>query len=147
MAALAQKRCIFDPKLIKPKCVCLHLPAVCLQFSIKLPPLKHILALPTKVQKCTFSELQPFTIVIFQMVHPVLNRKKMNIIHSYRIFTSTRKHLLYASFGVTTTRRTPTTGSTLGMMLIYFLCFIGIRSITTCHNLVYLVPDRMKHVL
>ena len=76
MAALAQKRCIFDPKLIKPKYVCLHFPAVCLQFSIKLPPLKHILALPTKVQKCTFSELQPFTIVIFQMVHPVLNRKK-----------------------------------------------------------------------
>ena len=37
----------------------------------KLPPLKHILALPTWGQKCTVTELQPFQFAIFQMEHPV----------------------------------------------------------------------------
>ena len=37
----------------------------------KLPPLIHILALPTQGQKCTIFEVQPINFVIFQMEHPV----------------------------------------------------------------------------
>ena len=48
---------------------------MCLQFlswlSNKLQPLKHILALTTYGQKFSVSELQPFTLVIFQTEHHV----------------------------------------------------------------------------
>ena len=37
----------------------------------KLPPLKHILALPIWGHKCIFSELQPFEIANFDLGHPV----------------------------------------------------------------------------
>ena len=46
--------------------------AVCLQFfKKKLPPLKHILALPTWGQKSLISELQPFEKGNFDLGHPV----------------------------------------------------------------------------
>ena len=38
----------------------------------KLPPLKHIFALPTWGQKCTQTELQSFEIGNFDLGHPVL---------------------------------------------------------------------------
>ena len=80
---VALKRCIFDPMLVKPKCVwkvavflknCKQTAEKCKQIFEnwkKLPPLKHILALPTWGQICTVSVLQPFEISIFQMKHPV----------------------------------------------------------------------------
>ena len=37
----------------------------------KLPPFERILALPTKGQKCIFSELQPKEISNFNLGHPV----------------------------------------------------------------------------
>ena len=40
-------------------------------FSKNLPPLKHILALPTQGQICIVTELQPLEISTFQMKHPV----------------------------------------------------------------------------
>ena len=81
--AVALKRCIFDPMLVKPKCVwevadflknCKQTAEKCKQILENwknLPPLKHILALPTWGQILIFSELQPFEISIFQMKHPV----------------------------------------------------------------------------
>ena len=52
--------------------ICLHFSAVCLQFfKKKLPPLKHILALPTWGQKSLISELQPFEKGNFDLGHPV----------------------------------------------------------------------------
>ena len=54
--------------------ICLHFSAVCLQFfKKKLPPLKHILALPTWGQKCIVLEVQPFGITDFDLGHPVQN--------------------------------------------------------------------------
>ena len=41
----------------------------------KLPPLKHILALPTWGQKCTQTELQSFEIGNFDLGHPVRLRE------------------------------------------------------------------------
>ena len=38
----------------------------------KLPPLKHMLALPTEGQKCTQTEVQSFEIGNFDLGHPVL---------------------------------------------------------------------------
>ena len=37
----------------------------------KLPPLKHILALPIQGQKCIVLEVQPFEITEFDLGHPV----------------------------------------------------------------------------
>ena len=76
-------RYIIDPMLVKQKCVwevadflknCKQTAEKCKQIFEnwkKLPPLKHILALPTWGQTCTVSELQPFEISIFQTKHPV----------------------------------------------------------------------------
>ena len=41
-------------------------------FSKKLPPLKHILALPTWGQKCLVSEIEQIEKVNFGLGHPVL---------------------------------------------------------------------------
>ena len=80
---VALKRCIFDPMLVEPKCVwkladffnfrkfVYIFQLFVYNFSNKLPPLKHILALPTWGQKCTVSELQAFAIPKFQVKHPV----------------------------------------------------------------------------
>ena len=73
------KICFSDPMLVKPKCVLeasiyFHFSAVCLQFSKKWRPPKHILALPTWGQKRTFSELKPFEIADFDLGHPVLKK-------------------------------------------------------------------------
>ena len=51
--------------------LCLHFSTVCLQQFSKLPPLNHILALPTWGHKCTVTELQAFEIPKFQTKHPV----------------------------------------------------------------------------
>ena len=42
-------------------------------FQKNLPPLKHILALPTWGQKSTQTELQPFEIGNFDLGHPVFD--------------------------------------------------------------------------
>ena len=67
------KLCILDPLLVKPKCVweavvffnfrkfVYIFQLFVYNFSNKLPPLKHILALPTWGQKCTVFKIQPFT--------------------------------------------------------------------------------------
>ena len=69
--------------LVKPKCVwevadflknCKQTAEKCKQFFENwkiLPPLKHILGLPTLGQICTITELKPFEISTFQMKHPV----------------------------------------------------------------------------
>ena len=81
--AVTLLRCIFNPMLVKPKCVwevadflknCKQTAEKCKQIFENwknLPPLKHILALPTLGQICTVTELQPFEISTFQMKHPV----------------------------------------------------------------------------
>ena len=55
--AVARKQCIFDPMLVKPKCV--------------------REALATKCQIFTVSKLQPFTFVIFQMCHALMPDDRM----------------------------------------------------------------------
>ena len=75
--------------LVKPKCVwevadflknCKQTAEKCKQIFENwknLPPLKHILSLPTLGQICTITELHPFEISTFQKKHPVLNLVNM----------------------------------------------------------------------
>ena len=72
--AVALKKCLFDPILVKPKCVweavvfsqfskiCLHFSAVCIKFFKKTTASqsKHILALPICGQICPVLVLQSF---------------------------------------------------------------------------------------
>ena len=86
--AIELNQSTFDPMLVMPRCVfkkggrffekCKQTAENC---NRNLPPLKHILASPTKGLKCTVSVLQPFTIDNFQMEHPVLK----NIAHVWAI--------------------------------------------------------------
>ena len=46
-------------------------------FSIKTPPLKHILALPTWGQKRLVSEIEKIEKVNFDLGHPVVSLSKM----------------------------------------------------------------------
>ena len=81
--AVELNRCIFDPLLVKPKCVwetvdlsknCKPTAEICkliLKIEINLPPLKRILALPTKGLKYTVSVPHPFTFDNFQLEHLV----------------------------------------------------------------------------
>ena len=97
--AVALKWCIFDPMLVKPKCVwevadflknCKQTAEKCKQIFENwknLPHLKHILALPTWGQICTISELQPLISNFFQMVPPVTQRRSP----SWQIFNNSQK--------------------------------------------------------
>ena len=81
--------------LVKPKCVwevadflknCKQTAEKCKQIFENwknLPPLKHILALPTLGQICTITELQPFEISTFQMKHLVrIGSRCWKLVHS-----------------------------------------------------------------
>ena len=81
--ALALKQCIFDPMLVKPKCVWEAVVFFNFQkfvyifswlftsFKKNQLPLKRILALPTWVQIYTVLGLQAFLSDFFQIEHPV----------------------------------------------------------------------------
>ena len=92
--AVTLKVCISDPMLVKPKWVwevagffwknCKQTAEKCKQIFEnwkKLPPLKLILALPTKGQKCILSDLQPFEVATFDLGHPVMPSKLSNQIY------------------------------------------------------------------
>ena len=78
------KRCIFDPKLVKPKCVwevvdffnfrkyVYNFQLFVYNFSKSLSLLKRILAIQTKWQKCTVSLLEPLFFDTFQLEHPTI---------------------------------------------------------------------------
>ena len=77
--AITLKLSISDPMLVKSKCVweavvflknCKQTAEIFFENWKKLPPLKHILALPTWGQKCLISELWPFEIKYFELGHP-----------------------------------------------------------------------------
>ena len=76
--AVTLKWCIFDHMLAKPKCIweALYFEKLLKQTAekykqiydnwLKPAPLKHILALPTCVQICSISVLQPFLFDFFK---------------------------------------------------------------------------------
>ena len=83
---VALKRCIFDPKFVKPKCVrevadfflknCKQTAKKCKQIfencKKSSPPLNLIfLTLPTRGRKCIVLKVQPFEIINFDLGHPV----------------------------------------------------------------------------
>ena len=83
------KLLIFDPMLVKPKCVLevanffdfqkfvYILRCLFMIFQKKiLPPLRKILTLSTQDQISIVSEIQPFEISIFQTKHPVIAQHK-----------------------------------------------------------------------
>ena len=79
--AVELKRCIFDFMLVKPKCVLEAVVFINFQmfFLKKQPPLKRILVLPSKGQKCTFLVLHPFTFDNCQSEHPEIILKNQSV--------------------------------------------------------------------
>ena len=77
----------------------------------KLPPLKHILALPTLGQVCIVSEQQPFLSDFFQTEHPVGTLIKMHLINhvSLQKYGDT-KHYIQLSINQRENRRTSVFG-------------------------------------
>ena len=79
--AITLKLSYSDPMLVKPKCfwevfsifenLFTFFSCLFTIFQKKLPPLKHILALPTWGQESLVSELQPFEKGNFDLGHPV----------------------------------------------------------------------------